>query len=130
MSRIVSFLSVQAPYRLILPKTATRTGPCSPSSPLESQQGKPISITRLPRQPQNLKSNAVPRGFSSSFRDWAVEENNHPREVVEAALMPVVANQTEAAHAQSDRFERRRQQMREWAEHLSEVCGRVNSLHQ
>ena len=79
---------------------------------------------------QNIKSSAVPRGFRSSFRDWAVEDNNRPREVVEAALTPVVANLTEAAHAQSDRFDRRRQKIRDWAEHLSEVCGRVNSLHQ
>ena len=28
----------------------------------------------------------VPHGFRSSFRDWAAEETDHPREVVEAAL--------------------------------------------
>ena len=28
---------------------------------------------------------AVPHGFRSSFRDWAAEETNHPREVIEAA---------------------------------------------
>ena len=72
----------------------------------------------------------MPRGFRSSFQDWAVEENNHPREVVEAALAHVVANQTEATYAQSDRFERRRQQMRDWGEYLSEVRDRVISLHQ
>ena len=25
-------------------------------------------------------------GFRSSFRDWAAEETDHPREVIEAAL--------------------------------------------
>ena len=29
---------------------------------------------------------AVPHGFRSSFRDWAAERTNDPREVVEAAL--------------------------------------------
>ena len=58
---------------------------------------------------------AVPHGFRSSFRDWAAEETNHPREVVEAALAHAVANQTEAAYARTDLFERRRRLMDEWA---------------
>ena len=84
-----------------------------------SQGGKPISITRLPRLLQNLKVAAVPHGFRSSFRDWAAELTNHPREVVEAALAHVVGNQTEAAYARSDLFERRRRLMDEWAAYLS-----------
>ena len=40
---------------------------------------------------------------------------DHPREVVEAALAHVVGNQTEAAHARSDLFERRRNLMNAWA---------------
>ena len=44
----------------------------------------------------------------STFRDWAAEETNHPREVVEAALAHVVQNKVEAAYARSALFERRR----------------------
>ena len=80
-----------------------------------SQGGKPFSITRLPRLLQNLKIAAVPHGFRSSFRDWAAEDTNHPREVVEAALAHVVGNRTEAAYARSDLFERRRRLMGDWA---------------
>ena len=40
-------------------------------------------------------------------------------EVVEAALAHVVGNQTEAAYARSDLFERRRRLMDEWAEYVS-----------
>ena len=68
---------------------------------------------------QNLKIPAVPHGFRSSFRDWAAEETNHPREVVEAALAHVVGNRTEAAYALSDLFERRRRLMDEWAAYLN-----------
>ena len=91
------------------------------ASPLvfPSQGDKPISITRLPRILQSAKVDAVPHGFRSSFRDWAAEETNHPREVVEAALAHVVGNQTEAAYARSDLFERRRRLMDEWAEYVS-----------
>ena len=35
---------------------------------------------------------AVPHGFRSSFRDWAAEETDHAREVIEAALAHVVRN--------------------------------------
>ena len=54
----------------------------------------------------------------SSFRDWAVEETDHPREVIEAALTNVVQNKVEAAYARSDLFERRRL-MGDWAEYLA-----------
>ena len=62
----------------------------------------------------------VPHGFRSSFRDWAAEETDHPREVIEAALAHVVQNKVEAAYARSDLFERRRRLMDDWAAYL---CG-------
>ena len=85
-----------------------------------SQGDKPISITRLPKILQSVKVDAVPHGFRSSFRDWAAEETDHPREVVEAALAHAVGNQTEAAYARSDLFERRRRLMDEWADYLGQ----------
>ena len=62
---------------------------------------------------------AVPHGFRSSFRDWAAEETNHPREVVEAALAHQVKDKVEAAYARSTLFERRRRLMGDWATYLS-----------
>ena len=61
----------------------------------------------------------VPHGFRSSFRDWAAEETDHPREVVEAALAHRVQNPVEAAYARSDLFERRRRLMDDWAAYLT-----------
>ena len=37
----------------------------------------------------------MPHGFRSSFRDWAAERTDHPREVIETALAHVVGNATE-----------------------------------
>ena len=54
-------------------------------------------------------------GFRSSFRDWAAERTDHPREVIEGALAHVVPNKVEAAYARSDLFERRRLLMDDWA---------------
>ena len=63
---------------------------------------------------------AVPHGFRSSFRDWAAEETDHPREVVEAALAHMVQNKVEAAYARSDLFERRRILMNDWSLYLAQ----------
>ena len=65
----------------------------------------------------------VPHGFRSSFRDWAAEETDHPREVIEAALAHVVRNRVEAAYARSDLFERRRVLMDDWARYLARGIG-------
>ena len=67
---------------------------------------------------KDLGVGAVPHGFRSSFRDWAAEETDHPREVAEAALAHTVRNPVEAAYARSDLFERRRKLMDDWAAYL------------
>ena len=71
---------------------------------------------------KTLEVPAVPHGFRSTFRDWAAEETNHPREVVEAALAHVVQNKVEAAHARSDLFERRRL-MDDWSAYVASGVG-------
>ena len=60
----------------------------------------------------------MPHGFRSSFRDWAAEETDHPREVVEVALAHVVQNKVDAAYRRSDLFERWRRLMDDWAQYL------------
>ena len=88
------------------------------------QQGKQLSDMMLSGLLKDLKIAAVPHGFRSSFRDWAAEETNHPREVIEAALAHVVRNKVEAAYARSDLFERRRILIDDWAAYLnSERAG-------
>ena len=69
-------------------------------------RGKPLSDATLSQLIKELGIAAVPHGFRSSFRDWAAERTNTPREVVEAALAHTVRNPTEAAYARSDLFER------------------------
>jgi integrase len=54
-------------------------------------------------------------GYRSTFRDWAAEQTNFPREVAEAALAHVIADRTEAAYRRGDLFEKRRSLMRAWA---------------
>ncbi len=51
---------------------------------------------------------AEPHGFRSSYRDWAAERSDAPREVCELALAHVNTNSIEAAYRHTDMFERRR----------------------
>ena len=81
--------------------------------------GRPLSEKRLRQLLQKHRIAAVPHGFRSSFRDWAAEETDHPREVVEAALAHVVQNKVEAAYRRTDLFERRRRLMDDWAAYLA-----------
>ena len=90
-----------------------------------SPRGKPLSDMTLSKLIKELGIAAVPHGFRSSFRDWAAEQTNTPREVVEAALAHTVRNPTEAAYARSDLFERRRLLMNDWAAYLSGARGHV-----
>ena len=75
------------------------------------------------RKYNKIKPLYVYYGRRSSFRDWAAEETNHPREVIEAALAHVVQNRVEAAYARSDLFERRRTLMDDWARYLAQGMG-------
>ena len=75
----------------------------------------------MPKMLQYHKVAAVAHGFRSSFRDWAAEMTDHPREVIETALAHVAQNNVEAAYARSDLFERRRRLMDDWAEYFGDA---------
>ncbi|NHV27698.1 site-specific integrase [Burkholderia sp. D-99] len=62
---------------------------------------------------------ATPHGFRSTFRDWAGEYTNYPRELAEVALAHIKADATEAAYWRGDVLERRRRMMTDWAEFIS-----------
>ncbi len=80
--------------------------------------GRRLGIQPFRRLVERCGIACVPHGFRSSFRDWAAEETNHPREVVEAALAHVVQNKDEAAYARSDLFQRRRRLMDDWSAYV------------
>ena len=84
-----------------------------------SERGRPLATKRLNRLLGKHGIAAVPHGFRSSFRDWAAEKTDHPREVVEAALAHVVKNKVEAAYMRTDLFERRRRLMADWEAYVA-----------
>lgn len=78
-------------------------------------KGQAISIMTMTDVMHRMKTNAVPHGFRSTFRDWAGEKTNFPRELAEQALAHTLTNKVEAAYRRGDALEKRRQMMQEWA---------------
>jgi integrase len=62
-----------------------------------------------------LGRNVTSHGFRSTFRDWAAEQTNFPREVAELALAHAIESKVEAAYRRGDLFEKRRRLMDAWS---------------
>jgi hypothetical protein len=54
---------------------------------------------------------ATVHGFRSSFRDWAGNVSNFPREITDTALAHVIGDKAEQAYRRSDALEKRRKLM-------------------
>jgi integrase len=61
-------------------------------------------------------------GFRSTFRDWAAERTNYPREIAEQALAHSIGA-VERAYRRSDLLEKRRRMMQEWERYCYTVQG-------
>jgi integrase len=77
--------------------------------------GKLSTATMLMLRSRMKRSDITVHGFRSTFRDWAGNETNYPREVAEAALAHSVGDAAEQAYRRSDALEKRRAMMAEWA---------------
>ena len=69
------------------------------------------------------RSDITVHGFRSSFRDWAGERTNFPREIAEAALAHVSGDQTERAYRRGDALDKRRQLMNAWSKFCAEPAA-------
>ncbi|HJU18595.1 MAG TPA: integrase arm-type DNA-binding domain-containing protein [Stellaceae bacterium] len=83
---------------------------------LFSAGGQPIATTALRDTMLRMGyGQYTPHGFRSSFRDWAAEQTEFPREVAELALSHWIGAPHELAYRRTDFFERRRRLAEEWA---------------
>jgi integrase len=79
-------------------------------------RNKPLSNMAMEMVLRRMKiEGATVHGFRSSFRDWAGNVSNFPREVVETALAHVIGDKAEQAYRRSDALEKRRKLMEAWA---------------
>ncbi|MHA7849398.1 tyrosine-type recombinase/integrase [Roseovarius sp.] len=90
-----------------------------------SMRDKPLSDMTLSKLVKEQGFDVHVHGFRTSFRTWAQEQTNFPREVAEVALAHVVKDKAEAAYARSDMFEKRRKMMERWARYLEARRGEL-----
>ncbi|MEB0057588.1 tyrosine-type recombinase/integrase [Variovorax sp. LG9.2] len=65
---------------------------------------------------RRMEVDAVPHGFRSTFRDWASERTNFPRELAEMALAHTIESKVEAAYRRGDLLAKRLKMMQTWAD--------------
>ena len=81
-----------------------------------SPTGRTLSDSTVSKLVREFAIGAVAHGFRCSFRDWAAECSEAPREVCELALAHVNSDRVEAACRRSDLFECRRELMQAWSD--------------
>jgi integrase len=68
---------------------------------------------------RRMGHNVTVHGFRASFRTWAGERTNFPRELIEVALAHAVGDETEQSYMRADMLARRRQLMEVWSEYCN-----------
>jgi integrase len=97
-----------------------KTGPAGALVFPGTKPGKPLSDMTLLKSIRALRgSDATVHGLRASFSTWAAEATDYPREVVEAALAHKIANPVEAAYKRTSFFDKRRELMQSWADHVA-----------
>lgn len=79
-------------------------------------KGQVLSDMTLSAVMRRMEVDAVPHGFRSTFRDWASERTNFPRELAEMALAHTIESKVEAAYRRGDLLAKRMQMMQAWAD--------------
>ena len=86
------------------------------------KRGKPLSNNALLALLKRMdRRDLTAHGFRSTFRDWAAEQTNYPREVAEMALAHTIEDKVEAAYRRGDLFDKRKRLMNEWAKYSGTV---------
>ena len=87
-------------------------------------RGKPLSNMAMEMVLRRMNvQDATVHGFRSSFRDWAGNVSNFPREITETALAHVIGDKAEQAYRRSDALEKRRKPMEAWASYCEPRPG-------
>lgn len=80
-----------------------------------NSKGQPLSDMALLSVMKRMQVDAVPHGFRSTFRDWAGDRTNYPRDVAEMALAHTLRDKVEASYRRGDALAKRATMMADWA---------------
>lgn len=85
------------------------------------KRGRPLSDVALSKALHSAAGtkDVTVHGLRSTFRDWAAEDTDYPREVAEMALAHTISDKVEAAYRRGDLFDKRREMMEDWVITLS-----------
>ena len=73
---------------------------------------------------RDLAPGCVPHGMRSTFRDWAGDETDFAREVIEECLAHTVGDETERAYRRGDALRKRREVLQAWSDYcLSDMVS-------
>lgn len=82
-------------------------------------RGGQLSDMALTAVMRRMQLTEVPHGLRSTFRDWAAERTNFPRDLAEKALAHTLESKVESSYQRGDRLEKRRVMMAAWAKFLA-----------
>jgi integrase len=86
------------------------------------REGRPLSNMALLAVLKGMGcGDLTVHGFRSTFRDWAAETTNFPRDVCEMALAHAVGDKVEAAYRRGDLFAKRRALANAWAAYCAKA---------
>jgi integrase len=89
----------------------------------------PLSNMSMLQVLRGMGEKATTHGFRASFRTWAGEASNAPRDIVEACLAHTIENAAERAYVRGDLFAKRATLMAAWAAYVDAPAATVVPLH-
>lgn len=97
----------------ILEERLTREGPI-----FSAKAGKHLSNMTMDKVLRDMGEEVTVHGFRSTFRDWAGDATDFPRELAELALAHTIGDETERAYRRADALAKRRKLMEAWEDYL------------
>lgn len=82
-------------------------------SPMKDKQLSDMSMNKVMR---DMGVGAVPHGFRSTFRDWAMDYTNFQAVIAEKAMAHAVGDKSVQAYLRSDAFKKRTRLMQAWSD--------------
>ncbi len=74
---------------------------------------------------KTMKQDYTVHGFRSTFRDWATEQTNYPRDLCEMALAHTIKDKAEAAYRRGDMIQKRFNLVNDWLKYIESPFGSV-----
>jgi len=84
-----------------------------------SPTGRALSDSTVSKLCRENRVGCVPHGMRASFKTWASEATDFPRETIEASMAHVLRNRVEAAYMRGDMLKKRAALAQRWADFLA-----------